>query len=727
MVAAGCRHIVLLGLLIGALIAGVGAVHALGEPTESPRGEIDGRASTHAVVDTVAVQAGNNSSLRHERREDLSEGDDQDALQQWLANRLGSHLEESSILLEQGEYERAKSRLNESYREDFEKYVEVTGATNESTVEAFENASESQQKHISTTQQYQNTYQAYQEAKQAGNDTRARKLARELQELNTQLQRSESNVTAANAELEARSEMNVSYFNRTVSNITKNVSAQQTEIRREMFTNTSLTVQNRSATASFGEPLQLRGSLVASNGTALANRRIKISVGKDTVWTNTTANGSFSASLRPKTSPLGRQPVSVEYVPRATAVYFGSNTTVPVNITQSTPKLTLARTPTTAAFNETISVSGRVRAANVSVGNITVDIAINDTVLDTVSTAPNGTFRFQEPLPPGIPPGEHPVTASLPVSDRALAPVASNATVRVVPTQTQLSVAQRNRSVDPPSVTLLGRLTTASGAPLANESVAFRAGGTVIGTATTNATGHYREYLAGDALASAVGENASTSLTVLYPGRENVEETRAQIQVQLDENGGSQSWVSKWPRLALGGLIVIGLLGGLLHRRTGLDWWGESASADAAKNGDPVDSGPSEYVSTHATPDVGQRLHDHALAQLEAGHTDTAVQAAYTAVRQQTIDALEWEGQASAAQTYWEFYHACQSNDELSDAACATLRELTEHYERAQFTPTALAEDAANDAIKLASDFLSATHPSGSPESPGETTSPSAS
>jgi hypothetical protein len=733
MVVASGRDGVLFILIAGVILAGAAPVHA-SSAAPTPGDAADGAFAGNpppAFATTGPPAPENNSSVRHERRDRLDETGDQTALKRWLASSLSSQLEGSFIQLEQGEYERARSLLGDSYRKDLGKYVEVAGNTDDESDdqagEEFDEAQDQQDEYVTAVQQYRTTYREYEEAKRAGNETRARELARDLNDLQARIQQTGANLTASYDTLSSITAVDLSQANQTVTNTTGNITAQQREVRHATFTNTTLTITQRTATASFLKPVRLHGKLTAANGTRLADRQIVVRLSERTVRTRTTANGSFRVSLRPTLLPLGRQPVLIRYVPRASAVYLGTNTTVPVNIIQTTPTVSLSRTPSTVAFNETVAVDGRVHAANVSAGGVPVQVAIGDTVLETTRTRANGRFTVRTPLPADVPAGEQSVHVTLPLADQALAPANASATVTVTSTPTQLSVTQPNTTDEPTTVTLQGTLTTLAGAAVAEESIQVRVANRTVATATTNQTGQYTVEVAADALAAALAPNNTTvTVTAVYPGPGNLDPSRAQTRVEVPapardaalggETGSGMATVWRWlpapPWLIVGGVIALGILSGVVSRHFELGPWSHEAT-DATTATDSQAETPAEPQPTNSDTElpIGQPLYENARDHLVAGQTDTAVQAAYAAVRQQTTDALEWDAQDAATQTYWEFYYACRAHEAITDTQATALKQLTDDYEHAQFTSTATAADRATAAIDTAAEVLETVEP----------------
>jgi hypothetical protein len=130
-------------------------------------------------------------------------------------------------------------------------------------------------------------------------------------------------------------------------------------------------------------------------------------------------------------------------------------------------------------------------------------------------------------------------------------------------------------------------------------------------------------------------------------------------------------------------------------------WYRESdEGVPATDDGGSRDSGPSR---PETDPQVTESLFDHATAHLESGDADSAVQASYSAVRRQfeaTID-------AGKALTHWEFYRAyldagVSETEDGSDNTEDALRDLTEAYERAVYSPGSVQIDDAARTVERA-------------------------
>ncbi|WP_135855112.1 hypothetical protein [Halorussus salinus] len=733
MVSVGFRIAFCLLVLLGAPLAPLAAGQA--HTTAGTTGDVtpDSSAPRTVGVTPSSLQSPpptNNSSVRHESREELAGPDERAALSQWFGTHLSSQLGSSVIKLDQGEYEQARSLLGDDYNTQLGRYVDVAGETagtaDDQTADRLKTTQENQADYVESVQEYRETYRDYVAAKQAGNETAARTHARELNSLANQIQQTGGNLTTSYRVLGNRTNANLTQGQQTVDRITENITTQQTTVRRETFVNTTLTLKSVSTTASILDPLQVHGRLAATNGTVLADRHIVMQIGARTIRTRTTTNGQFTLSLRPTLLAEGEQSLSVHYRPRTDAVYLGSNDTATVRITQQTPTVQLTGSSTTVAYNETVTVHGRVHVQNQSVGDgVPVRITVEGTSLTTAQTKSDGTFTATATLPPGVPAGEQDLRVALPLEGRALRAANTTTSLRVQPTETRLTLRQSTSS-DTASLALHGVLTTASGAGVPNQAVQLRVGGQTITTATTNQTGHYRTQLDPEALRP-VAENPSMTVTAVYPGPGNLQSSQAQTTVSLPAEatgsgtglgGRVMKWLSGSPWIVvLGGLVVAGLGGLALWRYFGEGTSDTTSDTTTETGSEASATETASDTPTASTQSASQSLHDQAESLLEAGETDTAVQAAYTAVRQQATELLALNADQMTARTYWEFYHLCRSHDAISESQAATLKHLTEYFEAAQFSPTQLSADRADEAIAQATTFLSELESSTTPTS----------
>jgi hypothetical protein len=121
----------------------------------------------------------------------------------------------------------------------------------------------------------------------------------------------------------------------------------------------------------------------------------------------------------------------------------------------------------------------------------------------------------------------------------------------------------------------------------------------------------------------------------------------------------------------------------------------------------------------------------HASEQLQAGQPDAAIQSCYAAVRHDIASRSD----AARALTHWEFYREFHEAAEAESAESGSsaeagsageasstdaLREVTEEYEHAAFSPEEVPPDSARRAIDRASRLCRVDSPVSGDPSPGD-------
>lgn len=710
MVSAGLRICIVILLFLGAPLAtpaqadtGV-TVHDF----PSRAGSVSVESGTSSLVHAF-TQANNSSGVRHENVEELNEDGDQAAVQQWLEQELSSQLESSVITLSENEYDQARSVLGDDYDSNLGKYVDVAGETNgfegEDLATEFDTAQEKQQNLVSDVEEFNEKRQQYLEAKRAGNETQARELARELSQLADEIEQLNLDLSKSYTNLSTETDTNISVAQNRTESITQNISEQRIEIQQETFTNTTLTITDQTPEASFQTPLQIQGQLTAVNGTPLVNQRIVLSLGSQTVETRTNDAGNFTLNMRPTIAPQGQQQAVVQYVPQPAAVYLGSKTNTSITVEQVSPVITVSEQIDSVQFNDTVTVAGRVHDKGVNASNVPVRVAIGSTVLGTAITNSNGSFTVNTTLPANVPAGDQSLRVGIPVTDRAIGPGNTTVPIHIAETATNLT-AERVTAVEADGqIYLQGKLRTTNGTALQNKLISIQVAGQTITTATTNTTGHYTAPINSSSIAAQTN-NSSALVSIVFSGPGNLKQSHAQISIS---GFGPASQFGLW--LAVACLAVCGLLGWILVQRDIIDLplqdTDDTGTSMAATNDEQLHQEGNETEAQAISP--GQSLRDHAATQLAEGETDSAVQAAYLAVRNHLVTSLGWETSRVESQTYWEFYDTCRENNMVTDDVCTRLKHLTEHYEYAQFTTSGPAEDRAAEAVDLATRIVGET------------------
>ena len=705
-------------ILLTVVTAPTLAYDAASRQTRTTAQPSDGGALLVADVQSLspaAVAPTNNSSMvQHENPESVDEGGNAAALQQWFAQRIRSYIERSSANLSQGDYEMARTLLGEEYNDTVEKYADLAEQTetneDDEVATRLQNTTESHRQYVSTVETYRQTRTAYQRAKQNENETRAQKLARELEQLATQINRTGSTLTRNYKTIANETDSNLTQIQHSITNTTTNVSSQQTPIRRTEFKRTTLTVNRYTTNISFRNPLVVNGTLATANGTQLGNRTVVVRLGRQTVRTTTTANGSFSLVVRPTLLHRGVQQISVHYLPQATSVYLDAQTALTVNVTATTPKITLTRHPASGKYNDSLVISGTVHVPNVATGvnDVPVRIMVGSETLGTTRTTVNGSFTLTASLPSSVRTGEQQLRVVVPLTGRALTPATAVTSLSVRPTPTQLTVSTNpTATASPNSTQVRGQLRAGNGTPLPNQSITIRVDGRAITTTVTNERGAYATTLNISALRGATNATSS-NVTAVFTGSGNLERSQAVTAVQVRSSSGPLSDLPVPPAVLGTGLLGLGALGALALRDFGLG--GRGPSADSANDtiADTA-SAANKSETTSSTMAGSQSILEQARTEVKAGNDDTAMKLAYMAVRHHLtthVDGLADTG----SQTHWEFYNTSQNLEDVTPVRVSDLESLTEAFERAQFTMGELSPTRATEAVEIATTVLSSTN-----------------
>jgi hypothetical protein len=480
----GLLALLLVATILPAQVAALSAADTL-QSTSSPE-----------RVGTVSF-ARNNSSVHHEDPDDVQSDEDLSGLEGWLAGQLSSRLRGSTVKIEQGQYQKARSVLGDDYNDLLDKYVEVSGQTegteDDQTAETLKDVQESQQTYVSKVQRYRTLHDRYQRAKQNGNNRKARQLAQKLDRLAREINRSSTNLTTNYDRLSNRTNVSTEQETRRIQNVTQNISAQQTKVRESEFVHTNLSVALESNRVSFLEPITVTGQLTDENGTAIENKSVRLLMsGNRTKRTDyrTNEDGEFTLTGRPAVAALGNQSFRVEFQPRTDSVYLGSNETVQARVSQVTGDILISSHTRRAGYNDTVSVSGRVQADEIVAADVPVVISVGNMRLGTTRTAQNGTFSFSKSLPAGVPANADKIRVSFPFPNRAL--IVANATAPIDVKSSTTTLTLSGTVEKPRNVNFSGKLRTKAGTPIAGQRVLIFTNGTKVASTRTNGNGMYR-------------------------------------------------------------------------------------------------------------------------------------------------------------------------------------------------------------------------------------------
>ncbi|MFB6130403.1 MAG: hypothetical protein ABEJ28_06245 [Salinigranum sp.] len=443
-------------------------------------------------------------------------------------------------------------------------------------------------------------------------------------------------------------------------------------------------------------------------------------MGDGTAVARTNATGEFSFGYRPTTEPLGKQNLTVTFVPRNDSLYSRSSDGVLVRIEATGSSITATRDPGVVAFGDALSVSGRIEAAGRGVGGLPVTVALDGRSLGRTRTGGDGAYALSGTVPATVDAGSANVTARMPLRGRAIAPANATTAVRVASTPSSLSAS--GTRTGPRTARVAGDLS-AGGAAVPGAVVTLSADGTTLAEVRTGGDGRFASTV--DLPGSVDAADNLTVEAAYRPTGGNVGPSRGRVELEpyapaastdTPESGGVLAPVRNALTELLNPLsplawvvfaVVLLAAGAAVYawRREGVDTGGRSWT-EGAEPPDPESEPTSERepipepASEEVDADVGPL--DTARERLDGGDPDSSVVVAYDAVRRELAERLPVEG--SAAMTHWEAFTAYR--DALSDEQAAALRRLTEAYETAAYTPRTNPREAATRSIADAAQVL---------------------
>ena len=644
----------------------------------------------------VAEEVDNDSSPTHEDPDEAAGEGDAEAAADWLRDRLERSLGESSIHIEQGEYDAASEAVGDEYNETLSRFVEVSGETGREedaeAAEELESAGEDQRQLSKDIEEYDRTYEEYQEAVEAGDTERARDLARDLEELSESIEERSESLDESYDRIDQASDRDVSEQREATERVRSDVESRQQEIRDAEFLATELEVEGTPTEISFTDPMDLSGTLVTEEGDPVANEPITLEIDGQNVTTTTDANGGFTATYRPTVLPLDATQIDVEYVPDPGSPYGTSSASLPVSVEQTDSELEITESTDTVAFDGNVTVEGSVSADGTGADGVPVTVLVDDEPIGEGRTLEDGTFVGNGTLPANVSAGEADVEVVTDLENAALAESSDTTTVTIEETPSELTMTVE--PFDDRTIYVGGRLTTADGTALEEQTIELD----VAGETTTVETDEDGEYEATVALP----DDASGSVTVVATYADagtNVGDSTAEVSIDVgdDTSGlaslgvlGSVIAGLEIRDLVLGAGVLVSLVVlGLAVRRAR---WGKGGASKNGALGRPMGR------DSESTDGFVDQLRS-ARRRLGFGEYDRAVEIAYAAVRA-GINRGGPDGR-----THWEFYEGCRSNG-LSPEDVDRLGSITERFEHAAFAPYGLSEEEANSAVADAERLL---------------------
>ncbi|MFP8891050.1 hypothetical protein ACLI4U_14970 [Natrialbaceae archaeon A-CW2] len=634
-----------------------------------------GQQSVQADTDDDAE----NETPRHQNPDEYEGSGDQDGLRQWLGDQLADRLAGSTVALSDGQYDLARSYLDDEYRDLAGQYVEVADEEDDEP-NGFETAQDEQTELIDTLEEYDAVKEAYEEAQAAGNDREARQHARRLLELGDEIESLAEDLDDQHADLEEETDGNLSESRDGLATVTQDVQADRTEIQSEQFVETTLELSSADETISFLDPLNATGELRTVNGSPVANEPLRIEVGNQTVRTETDSDGTFDFEYRPTALPLETTALTIEAVPTNGSVYLESEAAIDVSVEQIEPTISELTTTQFGAYDETVTLEGTISAESVPVDTVPVAVSIAGQQLGTIQ-AENGSFEGEFLLPRAVPAGDHDLEVTLAFEERALAPVGETTEITIRETDTTISMDATAEDDDAIHVT--GTLETADGAALENETVTVTLDGTSAGIIETDADGHFDE-----TLESVPTTDGQRTLSVTYddPGSNlassSAETTVGTAATSSDSSVSVPVWV--WGGLGLAAVIAGG-------------WWYRERRSGSNRSLEGFSPTSTQRQRSPTESRLVSTMLSQARDALADGRTDDAMQFSYGAVRRTIDPTLE-----ARDRTHWEFFEQVSSESAFDADDVSLLYDLTVGYERSTFATEPIERDRAESLFVLA-------------------------
>lgn len=726
------RAVVCASLLavVAVATAGAAVLPVAANPTEGgePHHHLGPVRST--TTETNATPILNENPNEVERAGDLPE------VGEWLADRLSDRLSRSAENLSDGQYERARVLLGVQFDGELERHRDIANETDvesdDAASKAFETAGSTQRRFIEAVRVYRETYESFEEARDLGDYDNARELGSRLERQADDVDRTGTRLNETYRRLEENTGREFDQTQRVVQTLVVNISETQDQVRDRFFTGTQLTAEADRRQISFERPLVVNGRLVSSNGTPVGDHPITLRAGDVTRQVRTDHDGRYQFVYRPVRLPLSTSNVTIVYDPAEGSRYLASSATVPVEVHQSTPAITVSEWPESTIFRDGVAVRGNVTVSGTPVAGLTLVLAVGDHQLRETMSGPGG-FRARGQLPLAVPPGNHALAIRTPIEDRAIAATSIERSITVRTAQTTL----RLRASDGGNgeVAVEGRLLARDTIAVANVTLDVTIADTKLGTVRTTRTGAYATTLAVPRDLLYDGGTPVTVTVTFDPTGTNLEPATARStavvsppsNTPVDERPSTgfvpsiEAWATDLSPAERGGiaLAVILLVGGNVIFRNGvrrLFREGEievdvrairsyvaglpvgTTNSDVVEAGSSNDGPPAESMDDSRPPGhPSMGLIDRAERALHDDDPDEAVTTAYAAVRRTITADLD----VSSSLTHWEFLANCGTNG-FDEVTLSELHALTVDYEQAVFAAESADPDRAADAVERA-------------------------
>lgn len=608
-----------------------------------------------------------------------------------IAESLGIRLEVSANELSEQNYSAAESTLGPAYQSDVVRLTEIAEATENTSddqlAQALETAGTNQRVAVDTAQEFQTLYTAYQQARASQNETRAREIAQELAATTTELNRTSSNLTAAYAELAELNETQAERAQQQIEEALAQAEQLSENAQRSTYIETNISINSVSAEASPNQPLTISGTLQDTNGTALANRTVELATPQGPIQTQTNDSGEFNFTYAPTQLPAGTSPLSIQYIPRETAGYLGSEATVSPQVSSLPPTVSVNSTPATLSNTSTATVTGTALVDQQALSGIPIRVRLDGTVLGETETDQTGTFRVPVSVPITTAAGERVLTIEVGGAGQAVELATEQRSVTVEPIETDLEISATRTNTT--TVAVNGQLTRPDDQPVASQLVTITVGDQPVGYLQTDPTGQFAgEFTLTDAHPAIDGTEQTTTVFAEFTN-ETTHLTPAQASTTVTFFPVEGAFGYGIPALGWAFGVIVGTVG---IASVAVIWWYRKNDSDETTQSDSSVTPDSAVPTTDENPTATASpasLFERAETVIDSA-PDEALQVGYLAARRALAEQINADAPTSVpSATHWEFYQTIESADVIDEELTATFESLTVAYEQSTFTPTA--------------------------------------
>ena len=620
-----------------------------------------------------------------------------------IAESLGVRLEVSANELVEQNYSAAESNLGEAYRNDAIRLTEIAEATENASddqlAEALAAAGENQREAVNKTRQFRTLYTEYQRARASQNEARAREVAKELAAATKELNQTSTSLTSTYANL---SDLNETRANRAQQRIEQALSqAEQLaeNAQQSTYIETRLSVTAVSQTTSPTQPLSISGRLEDIDGTPLTNRTVELTTPRGLVQSQTNTNGEFTITHAPIQISAGETPLTVRYVPQATAGFRESETTVSPQISSLPSTLAVTSAPERLSNASTTNVSGEVMVAGQALAGVPVRVLVGETVLEETETTERGTFQVPISPPITTQTGEYTLTIEASDTGQAVEPTADKRPVMIEPVETNLTVSATRTNTT--TVAVDGQLTRTDEQPLPPQLLPITIGNQAVGYVQTDQTGQFgSKFTLTEAHPAIDGTEQTTPVAVQFTNETtHIAPARASTTVTFFPRQGLLGYgipALVWVGGIVGGVLVVGGVIAVWYYRNKTKENTESAQSDQLTVPGSTDTAESPSDTTHEPP---ASLFERAEAALDTT-PEQALQLGYLAARRALAEELDDENALSKlSTTHWEFYRAVESTDIIDEELTRAFESLTQAYEHSTYTTDTTTTEAVEDVL----------------------------